>query len=281
MTHFSRFGRGYASQTVSRVLSDDEIQAVAPSVFATEAHESRSERYTYVPTIDVLRGLRKEGFECFSVAQSRSRIPGKSDFTKHMLRMRQAGNVGAHQSEGVPEVILVNSHDGTSSYQMFGGFFRFVCCNGMIAGDTLNAIKVAHKGDIIGNVIEGAYKVVDDFETVGHSVANMRAITLSAPEQVAFATAAIETRFDTTEAPAPIKPEALLTARRHDDKGANLWATFNRVQENVIRGGLRGRATTGRRMSTREITGIDQNVKTNRALWVLAEQMAAIKAAAA
>ena len=67
------------------------MRLAAPSIFAAGKHASRSERYTYIPTIEVLRGLRKEGFEPFMVAQSASRIEGKTEFTKHMIRMRHAG----------------------------------------------------------------------------------------------------------------------------------------------------------------------------------------------
>jgi hypothetical protein len=45
------------------------------------------------------------------------------------------------------------------------------------------------------------------------------------------------------------------------------------VQENTIKGGLTGRNTQGKRTTTRAINGIDSNVKLNRALWVLAEEM--------
>lgn len=45
----------------------------------------------------------------------------------------------------------------------------------------------------------------------------------------------------------------------------------------MIRGGVRGRSATGRTMTTREVSGIDQNVKLNRALWVLTERMRQIK----
>ena len=38
------------------------MRLAAPSIFAAGKHESRSERYAYIPTIDVLRGLQKEGF---------------------------------------------------------------------------------------------------------------------------------------------------------------------------------------------------------------------------
>jgi hypothetical protein len=50
------------------------------------------------------------------------------------------------------------------------------------------------------------------------------------------------------------------------------------VQENLVRGGLHGRAANGRAVKTREVRGIDQNIKLNRALWVLAEEMRRLKA---
>jgi hypothetical protein len=55
------------------------------------------------------------------------------------------------------------------------------------------------------------------------------------------------------------------------------------VQENVIAGGLSAvqRDADGRRVrrvSTRRINGIDQDVRLNRALCSLAEKMAALKA---
>ncbi|MEO6563084.1 MAG: hypothetical protein ABIN99_08575 [Nitrosospira sp.] len=46
----------------------------------------------------------------------------------------------------------------------------------------------------------------------------------------------------------------------------------------MIKGGLRGRSRNGRTTTTRAVNGIDQNVKINRALWVLAEEMRKLKA---
>ena len=60
----------------------------------------------YIPTIEVLRGLKTEGFEPFMVAQGQSRIEGKAEYTKHMLRMRHAGQVQAKPEAN--EIILIN-----------------------------------------------------------------------------------------------------------------------------------------------------------------------------
>ena len=262
-------------------LSHQQIRAVAPSVFAMSPHMSRSERYAYIPTVDVLSGLEREGFRVVKAGQSRTRIPGKADFTKHMLRLRHESTVDELPSLGgvVPEIVLKNSHDGTSAYQLMGGMFRFICLNGMVVADSLiGSLKVQHSGNVTSKVIEGSFEVLKNTGKAIEAVKTWSEIELSDDESLAFANAAHTVRFgseDTT-----ISPVRLLSARRPDDQGRDLWKTFNRVQENVIRGGLQGLNATGtRRVSSRAIRGIDGDIRLNTALWQLAESMAALKAA--
>ena len=91
-----------------------------PSVFSGDKHESRSERYTYIPTINIINKLRDEGFQPFFACQSRVRDLGRREYSKHMLRLRREGHINGQE---VPEIILLNSHDGSSSYQMIPGIF--------------------------------------------------------------------------------------------------------------------------------------------------------------
>jgi hypothetical protein len=96
----------------------DEIAQRAPSALATRPYDAMSAKYTYVPTLGVIEAMIKAGFQPFSASQSRTRIAGKGDFTKHMIRFRhqdvsQALAVG----DVIPEVVLINSHDGTSAYR--------------------------------------------------------------------------------------------------------------------------------------------------------------------
>jgi Domain of unknown function (DUF932) len=281
----TRFARNTRVLRADVPLTEDQMRAAAPSVFAEGKHESRSERYTYIPTIEVLRGLRKEGFEPFMVAQGASRIEGKAEFTKHMIRMRHAGQVQSRPEAN--EIILINSHDGASSYQMLAGMLRFVCCNGLVVGDVVEDIRIPHKGNIQGEVIEGAFRVLDEFEVVEQHAEAMKALPLEPREEIAFATAALALRFGDRPVeetgghrPAPITAEQLNEPRRIDDIGHNLWTTFQRVQENVMRGGQPGRSVQGRRLQTRPVGSIDRGVSLNRALWMLAEEMRQIKAAA-
>lgn len=273
----TRFGYGRSSLIQTSPLTNEQIARVAPSVMAQAAHDSRSERYTYIPTSQVLDALRREGFEPFAAYQGRTRDESRREFTKHMLRLRHVGDIAKQAVVGdtVNEIILLNSHDGTSSYQMMAGCFRFVCANGMVSGEASHDIRVRHSGDIVGNVIEGAYSVLQHFDQVTESRERMRSVTLSDGEQLAFARAALRLKYEDS---APIEAEQLNRARRVDDRGGDLWRTFNRTQEALVRGGVRGRSANGNRTTTRAITGISENVAMNRALWTLAEEMAKLKA---
>lgn len=289
---FDRYMRGMSNggclHSRSEPLDNDQLRAVVPSIFAHTAHESRSDRFAAVPTIAVLEGLRDEGFEPFFAQQANTRVPGKAEFTKHMLRLRH--RTLAREDGQAFEIILVNANDGTSAYQMIPGFFRFVCANGLMTGDTFDQVKVRHTGDAVGEVIEGAYTVLQDAPRVTDQVNRFQAITLSDSERLALAEAAHTLRFpdahpadDSEVKPAPITAEMLLRPRRGDDRNTDLWTAFNVVQENTIKGGQRGRVRGNngrlRNQRVREVKGIDQSKTLNRALWTLTERMAELKAA--
>jgi hypothetical protein len=254
-------------------LSNEQIARYAPSVLAQEAHESRGERYTFIPTIEVLDGLRREGFQPFEVRQTRVRDQSKREHTKHLVRLRHESSITS--LEEVPEIILLNSHDGSSSYQLLSGFFRFVCSNGLIAGDVCNDIRVRHSGNVVDDVIEGAVRVLDNVEEIAGRIDTYKSITLAPEEATVFANAALSLRWD--EDKAPVQADQVLRTRRRADNKADLWTTFNRVQENLLKGGLSGRSATGRRTSTRAVGGVNENVKLNRALWSLADGLAQLK----
>jgi hypothetical protein len=279
-------------------LTVEAIRAIAPSAFAIAPHESRSNRYMYIPTSEVITALINQGFQPFMAAQSRSRIPGKSEFTKHMIRFRHSDSLATASPEAIPEVILVNAHDGTSAYKLFAGIFRMVCTNGMIVADSLvDSLSIQHKGNIVDQVIEGSFQIIGETARTLGRVDEFQQLRLTDGEQNAYADAARELRFADAEGTisTPITAAQLLQPRRSEDRdqsgstwnrpAADMWHTLNVVQENVIKGGLTGiqRSTdeynrpTRRRVTTREVKGIDQDVKLNRALWMLAERMAELK----
>jgi hypothetical protein len=269
----TRFDKRHASETGSdRPLADAEMKAAVPSVFAPGKAASRSERYTYIPTIEVLNGLRREGFEPFYAIQAKSRQPDGSAYMKHMIRLRASDSIRSGEAN---EVILVNSHNGTSAYQLIAGVFSFLCSNGLVVGDSFDEVRVHHKGNIVDQVINGAYQIVDQFKEVGEHISEMKALPLSEPEQNVFADAALELRYQ--EEYKPITPSQAIQPRRYADAGNSVWQTFNRAQENLVRGGQSATTATERRTRTRPVRNISGNVALNRALWKLAEGMRQLK----
>lgn len=283
---------GYIQARPGEPLDNVALKAAVPSLFAVEAHESRSDRFVPIPTIDIVEGLRREGFQPFYAQQARTRDASRRDYTRHVIRMRHE-SLARTDGEAF-EIILSNANDGTAAYQMLPGFFRFVCMNGLFVGDAFEAVKVRHTGNAMQDVIEGAYTVLSDAPRLTDAVDRFKAIALEPVESRAFARLAHMARFpnaweaDETGRPqlvegvAPVAPEALLRPRRYADNGADLWTTFNRVQENAVKGGQRGtiQGSNGRarRASVRAVKGIAQATDLNRTLWNLADELAALKA---
>ncbi|WP_109240466.1 DUF932 domain-containing protein [Klebsiella michiganensis] len=263
----SRFGRINQIRR-DRPLTHEELMQHTPSVFGEDKHISRSDRYSYIPTITLLENLQREGFQPFFACQSRVRDPERREHTKHLLRLRRAGQINGQH---VPEIIILNSHDGASSFQLLPGIFRSVCTNSLVCGQSFGEIRVPHRGDIVGKVVEGAYEILGVFDQVEEKREAMQSLLLPPPAQQAFAKAALNYRFG--EEHQPVNDSQVLTSRRHEDRQNDLWTTYQRLQENLLKGGLSGRTANGKRTHTRAVNGIDGDIKLNRALWVMAEQL--------
>lgn len=281
MARSTRRGNGAGSITSkAEPLGMEDLARVVPSILAADKHQSRSARYTYVPTIQIVEHLQQNGYGVFSAMQSGSRDADKRGFTKHLIRFRPLGSeltVGATH----PEMVLLNSHDGTSAYRLMAGIFRLVCSNGLIvAQSTIDDIRVRHSGNILGEISEAVERMRAQLPQIGTRVEQFQRLQLSAGEREVFARAALAVRYGETEA-APIQASAILSPRRRDDAEPTLWNTLNTVQESLIRGGHRYTLRTDRgiqRRTTGEVNSVDGNTTINRALWQLAEEMAKLKA---
>ncbi|MFK0209162.1 DUF932 domain-containing protein [Agrobacterium sp. NPDC090283] len=272
----TRFGRNSHQIRGREALDNEALFRHVPAIFAREPHDSRSERYVYVPTIEIVEGLRREGWFPFFAVQVVPRDGDRMGHAKHMLRLRRDGGIGKPEAA---EVIIVNSHDGTSSYQMFAGMLRFVCTNSLVAGERFEEVRVPHKGNIQHDIIEGVYTVAEDFPRLIDASETMKEIQLGEDERRVMAEASLVARYGEDES--PVRPDQIIQPRRREDNGPNLWLTFNSIQENMMKGGLNGQRRNAegriRRSQTRAINGIDQNVTLNRALWTLAEGMQKLK----
>lgn len=271
----------------ARPMSDQQIMQYAPSVFATEKHENRGERYQFISSAEIVSGLRDQGFLPVRVQQSRANDEGKRAHTKHIVTFRQAEDMdrlsttmqlGGHRriNETVNEIVLYNSHDGTSSYQLHAGKFRLVCTNGLIVADSMLAsVRVPHFGrQVLERVVEGAFHVISQMPIVDQVIEAWRGLELPRAEQLLLADAAMDLRWDETERPGNMQPAEVLAARRTADAGSDLWSTFNRIQEALLNGGTKYRTAKHEVRSTREVGSVQEKMRINKSLWKLTAHMA-------
>lgn len=266
-----------------QVLSNDQLYRLAPSVFAQEHAGGLSEKYRFVPTIDVLEALRSEGFQPVGVATSRSKTDDGRDYVKHTLRLRREQDLGITLKRGgavgqcVPELALTNSHNGTSGFILDAALHRLVCSNGLVCADSQGSLRYRHTGkdDLTGRILEGAYEIVEDFPLIADKVEEWSSIQLDQSQRLAFARAALPLRFDADPVSGayPVDAEQLLYPRRYGDRGTDAFTVFNVTQEALIRGGLYAGRKNGRRQTTRRVTSVDRDLKLNRSLWILMDEL--------
>lgn len=254
-------------------LSLETVRQHAPAVFAPSADERRSAKYTFIPTERVLSGLMQAGFVPVDARQTHTRSASPL-YARHIVRLRRRLEK-IELKDACPEVVFLNSHDGTSTYQLRMGIFRVVCTNGLIVSrGAFPATCVAHRGNVVDQVVTAAVGIAERFDVLAAEVERMEHRHLFEDEQVRFAQRALALRYpDLAQAGMPAS--RLLGCRRVEDASDDLWATLNKVQENLVTGGLVRRSVTGRLVRTRRIVSIMQDVRINSALWDLAREVLA------
>ena len=235
------------------------------------AHESTSAKYAFVPTSAMIDVLADHGWNVAKVQEVNARAnPG---FQKHIVRLRHADYSPTVVGEYIPEIVLRNSHNGSSSFELLAGVYRLVCSNGAVVGESFQSEKIRHSGFATHKAERAVKLVADSMPRVIESVESMRRLKLADNQREAFASAAIELMKDDGDTWS-MRPSELLRTRRYADRAdSSLWGTFNVVQENILRGGVYAQNERGQYRRTRAVKNIDRDVKLNRALWTLAEEL--------
>ncbi len=255
-------------------LTDDTLHAQAPSIFASGPMSSVSPRYAFVPTARIVSGLRALDWVPLEVEEQRIRIEARRGFQKHQLRFRRAEQMETLDEWNI-ELVLLNSHDAGCAYQLHVGIYRRICSNGLVLSDgCFTAIRFRHAGLEPDEVVGASLRVLDYVPKVGELVGQLRARTLETRESLLFARAALALRYPKVEE-APVDAETLLKAHRPEDEGTDLWRTLNRVQQNIVQGGVSDwhKDRRGKLRSVRRLSGIDSKVSVNKGLWGLAERL--------
>ena len=249
------------------IKNEEMIRQHAPAAFATSPEEGRvSDRYTFLPTTQILEILQDEGWTAWRAQQVNAR-KWSTDHAKHIIRLRhddlnmQKFDVG----DSFPEMLLINAHNGLGGYILQGGIFRMICSNGMVISESdFGKIHIRHIGFEPQQVVNASRQLISKSSQIADKIGDWQTIQLSERAQQDFFADAARLRW---ESPSDDLIREVSSIRREADRGTDLWRTFNVAQENLMRGGFRN-GTTNRMV--RPISNIQKDVKINSELWDLA-----------
>jgi hypothetical protein len=279
------------------ILSADDIARRAPAVFADSKAQRLTSRYQSLRTDTLLPILADYGYQPTQAAQKRSRkIAGLDQHSAHLLAFSKTSDIYTNDDIR-PEIVLYNSHNGTSSVKLYAGAYRFICSNGIVAGDGFSATAYHSRKALSGfeemlrGVIANMPKLLDRIDT-------MRQQSLDYDARYALAKQAVMKRWQLLDDAAVEAMQRggnvkrgsyadnhtindVLGMQRAEDAGIDAWTTFNRIQENVLRGNAFVRSVVGddnevvvRQRKARPITNISEHVRINSELWDIASELA-------
>ena len=259
-------------------LSNDELLKFAPSIFSEKPIEGVSDKYAFVPTFKLLDIFRNAGYYPINAGESKVRDEASEGYQKHIIQFRSLENLlRPNAKDEYEDIVLTNSHNRTSSFIVDLAVFRIVCSNMLvIPSKSFVHTSIVHVGFTEDKVKNAIAEVTSYMPKIKEEVAKFKSIYLTQAEEQMLANAAIDIRFDTSTH--YIEANELLKVNYEEDKTSTLWSAYNRIQEAMIRGGVKMKnLVTGKNFTSKAINGIDATIKFNKELFEIVQNVALLK----
>jgi len=267
-------------------LSIETMRANCPAAFAGRAAPSVSERYGHISTAQAIEIVRDMGgFYPVKAMQKPSRKFGTSQYNAHMI-VFESDSLDHDGNRGT--LTLYNSGDARSAAQVFSGVWRCLCDNGLMIGDGTFSGKLRHSKLTAANFNDLVRDTAANLPHVMDRIDRMKRVEIDPAGALEFAYDAASLRWQMDFEGRGERSGAYATddtlhqinmVRRSGDGGSDLWRTFNRAQEAVVRGGVDLRSYTaktgpsGADRKARPIGSIKDLKDVNQKLWAMADDI--------
>ena len=261
-----------------KILTNDELLEVAPSIFSENPIETVSNKYAFVATYKLLDTFRDAGYYPIMASESKVRDENNQGYQKHIIQFRSLENLLRPNAKAEYEdIVLTNSHNKSSSFILDLAIFRLVCANMLvIPSKSFVHTSIVHVGFNQDKVRNAINEVTSYIPKIKEQVASFKSIHLTPQEEQMLANAAIDIRFDTNTH--YIEASELLKVNYPKDEIPTLWNVYNRIQEAMIRGGVKMKnLITNKSFTSKAINGIDATIKFNKELFEVVEKVALLK----
>lgn len=227
------------------------------------------DKYKLVKTSELIEKVKSLGYEVEKFTALKTRKAERKGYQKHRVLFTSKALQTEHSSEGRLQLLMTNSHDGTSSVIFQLGFFRFICSNGLVAGDLVGEpIRVRHSGKIEEKIEHAIAALAERAKVLDEAITKLKTRKLTTEQIKQFELEAAKLRFDNVI-------EASFPLRRIEDEGNCLFEVFNRVQEGLTKGGARIKTLDGKDKAIRKLSSFVSDTEVNSKLFDLALQYAA------
>lgn len=232
---------------------------------------SVSDRYAFIDTKQVVKDMQDVGFVPVSLRRPASRTKA-GVFALHEVEFRRPQDVAPPVAKEVPRIVFLNSYDGSRRAQFLSGVFRVICSNGLVVGTTFQNSKFLHLGEYEQEFHESLRAVGESSNRAFDRLDRFQSIQLDEEQRLRLAQEAVRIRMGADDG-LVLDPKTALLPRRREDVKRDLWTSWNILQENLIKGGLPARSSSGIR-TTRGLQQIQRSLEVNQGLWDLLEQTA-------
>ena len=252
-------------------LTKEQIKETAKSIFAISGGENTSEKYSHIPTYQIIEDMKVLGWEVVDVKEVKARK--NVGFQKHLVVFRNNDIVidGKDGDTVFPQILLTNSSDGKNAFTFRAGLFRLVCENGLVIStqDFAN-MRIRHYGYKFEDLKATITNIVEKLPLTVASMNKFKQIQLNKKQILKLAKDALNIRFGEVEMNRiTVDWNEFVKPTRREDEGTDLWSVFNVVQEKVLEGDF-NYVAGNRSRKARKIKNFNQDMELNSRLYELA-----------
>ena len=247
----------------------ETLKRIAPSIFTTKGAKGTSEKYTHIPTDQVIKDMELLGWGVVDAKEVKARK--NVGFQKHLVVFRNPDVVinGEGGDTVYPQVLLTNSHDGKNSFTFTAGLYRMICENGLVVAETqFEDFKVRHMGydfETLQDTIKG---LVEKLPLTVEAMNKMKSTELKEEQMFDLAKSFLDMRVEGTDNKYTENAiNDILEPQRSEDIGNGLWEVFNRLQENIIEGNFEYVTQGGKVRQARVIKNFKQDQDLNKKMF--------------
>lgn len=220
--------------TMNKILTPYDMNIVNNA----EPYGNVSDRYIPTSTQELIAEIGQyKQMQAIDFSSANVRKAEKQGKQKHVI-MLQGDNSELLDGTNL-RVVLFNSLDKSSAIKLYIGAYRAICNNGMVFGDDImEPMTIRHTKQDWKHSIKTLMDTYEDVQESTHNMIDRMMHSHMSYGDIGRLTERVAEEFNPQITGTILDPMQLNTAHRTEDVGKNAWLTYQRIQYNLLQGGV-------------------------------------------